>query len=631
MLRVGELAARTGLTVRTLHHYDRLGLLRPSVRSEAGYRLYDRDDLARLHRIQLLKQLDYSLADIRELLDDPPGSPVEAISRQLDVLAARIRQYQRLHDRLTQLQQKLMLQAGDATDDWLTLLEIMTMLEKHLSDEERAALDASEQARGRPWMRDGAELVARIQHAMDRGVPKDSQEAADLAWSWVRFMKEATGNDPRLLVKLSTMQQAEPRAQELNGITPALTEWVGEAFALARVALFAPHVTPKELEEVRRRHLAHIHDWPPLVAEVRDLIEQQVDPASPRAQELARRWITLFQASYCGDDAALEGKIHTAFHREPRLMSGIGVDVPLITFIQQAMLALNRPSQLPSATAEAAPKPSAHRVATLRAAHQLLDKPLVLEDPLALTILGPEDEAALRQHLDRYRDPFSVALRTTLVVRARVAEDAWAAAERDGMRQYVVLGAGLDTFAYRSRPAPDTRIFEVDLPATQQWKRDCLKQAGIAEPSSVRYVPVDFETATLADSLAKAGFRADQPAFFAWLGVVVYLEEAAIFDTLRFIAGCAPGSGVVFDYCVEADLLNPLEQVGMKMAAQTVAVQGEPWKSQFHPDRLAAAMRSMGFGVAESLATEELNRRYLADRQDGLRLGNVTRLMRGQV
>ena len=174
MLRVGELARRTGLTVRTLHHYDRLGLLRPSVRSEAGYRLYDRDDLARLHRIQLLKQLDYSLADIRELLDDPPGSPVEAISRQLEVLDARIRQYQRLHGRLEQLRQKLALQPGDATDDWLTLLELMTMLEKHLSEDELAALDAGEQARGRPWLRDGAELVSRIQDAIDRGVPKDS-------------------------------------------------------------------------------------------------------------------------------------------------------------------------------------------------------------------------------------------------------------------------------------------------------------------------------------------------------------------------------------------------------------------------------------------------------------------------
>ena len=631
MLRVGELARRTGLTVRTLHHYDRLGLLRPSVRSEAGYRLYDRDDLARLHRIQLLKQLDYSLADIRELLDDPPGSPVEAISRQLEVLDARIRQYQRLHGRLEQLRQKLALQPGDVTDDWLTLLELMTMLEKHLSEDELAALDAGEQARGRPWLRDGAELVSRIQDAIDRGVPKDSEEAAELAWSWVRFMKEATGNDPRLLVKLSAMQQAEPRAQELNGITPALTEWVGEAFAHARVTLFAPYLTPLEQDEVRRRHLAHIHDWPPLVAEVRDLMEQQADPASPPVQELAGRWIKLFQASYCGDNAALEGKIHTAFHREPRLMSGIGVDVPLITFIQQAMLALNRPSQLPSATGEAAPKPSAHRVAILRAAHQLLDDPLVLEDPLALTILGPEDETALRQHLDRYRDPFSVALRTTLVVRARVAEDAWAAAERDGVRQYVVLGAGLDTFAYRGKTAPDTRLFEVDLPATQQWKRDCLKQAGIAEPPSLRYVPVDFETATLADSLARAGFRADQPAFFAWLGVVVYLEEAAVFDTLRFIASCAPGSGVVFDYCVETDLLNPLEQVGMKMAMQTVAAHGEPWKSQFHPNRLAATMRAMGFSAAESLAPDVLNQRYLADRQDGLRMGGVTRLMHGQV
>jgi methyltransferase (TIGR00027 family) len=180
------------------------------------------------------------------------------------------------------------------------------------------------------------------------------------------------------------------------------------------------------------------------------------------------------------------------------------------------------------------PKPSALRVAILRAAHQLLDTPLIFDDPLALPILGVGEEAFLRSDPSRYDTSRLRGLRTSLVVRSRLAADEWAQSRERGVRQYVILGAGLDTFAYRDQEDDGSRIFESDLPATQEWKRHCLRVAAIPEPAWLTFVPIDFERSTLATELKQATFDESAPAFFSWLGVTMYLEEAAVMSTLRF-------------------------------------------------------------------------------------------------
>lgn len=162
---------------------------------------------------------------------------------------------------------------------------------------------------------------------------------------------------------------------------------------------------------------------------------------------------------------------------------------------------------------DSAPKPSALRVATLRAAHQLLDTPLVFEDPLACRILGAAEEESLRSNPSRYNIPPLKGLRASLVVRSRLAEEEWARSKQRGARQYVILGAGLDTFAYRNQDPDGSRIFEVDLPSTQEWKRHCLRAAGLKAPASLAFVPIDFEHSTLADGLGQAAFSQGEPAF----------------------------------------------------------------------------------------------------------------------
>jgi methyltransferase (TIGR00027 family) len=275
------------------------------------------------------------------------------------------------------------------------------------------------------------------------------------------------------------------------------------------------------------------------------------------------------------------------------------------------------------------PSLTAWRVALSRAAHQIFDRPPVLEDPVALAIVGERGIAEIRGVALRYSLPPSRYLRAFLAARSRVAEEALDEAVRHGVRQYVVLGAGLDTFAYRNPyPASALRVFEVDHPATQAWKRDQLAAAGLALPESLSFVPVDFESETLAARLASAGFRAAEPAFFSWLGVTMYLTRAAVLATLRYVAGLRQGSGVVFDYVVPPATLSLVRRVVLRTVMRGVAAAGEPWKSFFEPRELAQELRSLGFRELEDLGRGELNARFFAGRADGLRVGGLGRVMR---
>lgn len=263
-----------------------------------------------------------------------------------------------------------------------------------------------------------------------------------------------------------------------------------------------------------------------------------------------------------------------------------------------------------------------------RAAHQLFDHPTVFDDPVALKIIGPDSAERVRQgHGESSR--FATAMRAFMAVRSRYAEDQLAQAVQHGVKQYVVLGAGLDTFAYRN-PHANTglRVFEVDHPATQEWKRELLRGQGIAIPDLATFAPVDFESQTLANGLREAGFTASKPAFFSWLGVTMYLERETVMRTFRFIASCGRGSGVAFDYAVPPESLDWMGRLAFNALSVRVSAAGEPFRSFFSPADLTRELQRMGFGRVEDLGSEEINARYFPARGDGLRVrGNVGRLM----
>jgi methyltransferase (TIGR00027 family) len=231
---------------------------------------------------------------------------------------------------------------------------------------------------------------------------------------------------------------------------------------------------------------------------------------------------------------------------------------------------------------EATPSRTALRVALRRAIHQVHDAPLVFKDPLAVPILGDKYAEELRRIPMQPERAFAVGLRSFLVARSRYAEENVARAIDAGVRQYVLLGAGLDTFGCRN-PYDGLRVFEVDHPATQAWKRELLGRSGIPVPESLTFAPVDFESQTLAKQLAGAGFDFAAPAFFGWLGVVPYLTLEAFRATLAFISERPAGSGVTLDYGQPREALPLLERMAHDALAKRVQLAGEPFRLFFTP------------------------------------------------
>ncbi|MCX3058669.1 class I SAM-dependent methyltransferase [Streptomyces beihaiensis] len=266
-------------------------------------------------------------------------------------------------------------------------------------------------------------------------------------------------------------------------------------------------------------------------------------------------------------------------------------------------------------------------VAQARAYHQIADEPRIFTDPYAVPLVG---ESGLEHgEFDHGIDPDLVRRRRLwLAARSRFADEALAEAVGAGVRQVVVLGAGLDTSALRNTRA-DVRYFEVDHPATQQWKRDRIAAAEIAVPSTLTFVPVDFETSTLAEGLAAAGFDRDRPAVFVCLGVVMYLTRAAADATWRYITGQGGGAAdprtvLVMDYAL------PREQTPERdERAKRVAAVGEPWLSWFTEDEMRRELVAAGFGEIEDHAASAVLDGYLG-RTGAARTG-VARIVRATV
>jgi methyltransferase (TIGR00027 family) len=254
-------------------------------------------------------------------------------------------------------------------------------------------------------------------------------------------------------------------------------------------------------------------------------------------------------------------------------------------------------------------------VAMLRAAHLVVDgTPPVLNDTVVARLLGGDAEARIRAHADELQAPTARGLRSHVVLRSRFAEDALMDAVADGVEQYVLLGAGLDTFAYRQPPwAHRLTIVEVDHPASQAAKRAALTAAGIVFPPNVRFADVDFERETLSHGLARCGVDTAKRTFFSWLGVTMYLTRDAIETTLCTVLSFPKRSEIVFTFAEP----NPDPASPAARLAQGAASVGEPWISYFTPEEVGAMLQSLGFSDASFLSREEAERRYYANRTDG--------------
>jgi methyltransferase (TIGR00027 family) len=244
-----------------------------------------------------------------------------------------------------------------------------------------------------------------------------------------------------------------------------------------------------------------------------------------------------------------------------------------------------------------------------------------------VALLGADAVNLLRSDPARVQSPGARALRSHIVLRSRFAEDHLEAAVARGVRQYVILGAGYDTFIVRQPEwARSIRIMEVDRPETQEMKRARLEAASLSVPENVTFASVNFERETLADGLRRHGVDLDEPIFFSWLGVTMYLTEPAIDAVLRTVAGCEAGSEVVFTFAPvrgESDGSHD----GASLAERAASV-GEPWLTYFEPAALGRKLRDLGFGTVEFLTPAEAAARYFANRTDGLPAPRRTTIVR---
>ena len=264
------------------------------------------------------------------------------------------------------------------------------------------------------------------------------------------------------------------------------------------------------------------------------------------------------------------------------------------------------------------PSYTARGAAALRAIHQTLDGGAIFHDPFAARILDDETRGGLDLMA---ADPSLRPMRLFIAARSRFSESSLAACVARGVRQIVVLGAGVDTFSLRNPHAGlGVRVFEVDYPATQDWKRARLKQAGLAIPASLTFAPVDFERQSLADGLAAAGFEAARPAFFQWLGVLPYLTRDAISLTLDFIAA-VPESDVVFDYAEPFENYPDERRAHVMAIAERAAARGEPWLSLFDPAELTKMLHTKGFDTIEDLGTAAIADRFYGVLKQGAVIG----------
>jgi methyltransferase (TIGR00027 family) len=273
------------------------------------------------------------------------------------------------------------------------------------------------------------------------------------------------------------------------------------------------------------------------------------------------------------------------------------------------------------------PSQTARGAAAYRAIHQTLEGGIIFSDPFAARILDDETRARLDETT---ADPSLRPCRLFIAARSRFSEDTLAACVARGVRQVVVLGAGLDTFSLRNPHAGQgVRVFEVDYPATQGWKRERLKQVGLEVPASLTFAPVDFERQSLADGLKAAGFQADRPAFFQWLGVVPYLTGEAVSLTLDFIAG-VPESEVVFDYAEPFENYPDDRRADVMATAARAASRGEAWLSLFDPAELSKMLRNKGFGIVEDLGMAEITDQFYGALKQGIVIGPGAHIVRAQ-
>jgi len=334
LIQVGELARRAGITVRTLHHYEQTGLLLPSARSAAGYRLYNLADVQRLHMIQALAKSGLELAEIRDFLGKEPLALAELLDAQIRLLDKQVRSINTLRDRLADLHAGLTANVAPDLESWLQTLELMNMYDRWFSHEELQQLPfaAQKEQLAEIW----TVLVEEANALLKQHVEVADPRAMDLATRWMLRLEQDTAGKPEFLTRMNEMHNVEPQMREQTGITPEMIDYVTRAFAESKLIIWQRYLSPQEMAFTRAHYFDRMMEWPPLVAKLHQAQGESLDPSSEAAQQLAENWLALFQ-SYAGTDPATQQKFRVAMQQEPHLMKGTWMTPAVLDWLQQAI------------------------------------------------------------------------------------------------------------------------------------------------------------------------------------------------------------------------------------------------------------------------------------------------------
>lgn len=326
-MKVGELAQRTGLTVRTLHHFDQIGLLKPSARSESGYRLYSRDDVARLHSIQSLRQLGLPLKQIASMLTGDGEAVPVIVARQIRALDHQIAQAKVLRSRLTLLMDKFA--SGDQPEmgEWLDSLALMATYARYFNPDEIELIVGNWQALRAEWV----PLLAQIRQKMDAGVAATDLSVQPLAQHWMGLIHTWLGGNFDLIERWGRMYHEEPLVRSAQTPEPALVRYIEQATAL-RLAAWQRHFSIAEMSRFRRVDLAQ---WQQLSRATEALMAKRQPPSSKSARALAARLQSLISQVVDGDPAQL-ARMRAAMATEPLLRAGAMLPEAVKTYLQAA-------------------------------------------------------------------------------------------------------------------------------------------------------------------------------------------------------------------------------------------------------------------------------------------------------
>ena len=334
LLKVGELATRTGLTVRTLHHYDTIGLLKPSARSEAGYRLYNQEDVARLHAIQALRHMGLSLPDVGDMLARGGEGLGDTIARQIRALGHEITQATELQARLQLLQERLATGSAPDMADWLSTLALMTTFSKYFSAAELKQILDNRKAQAAIW----DPLIAEVRAAIAEQLAPDTQAVQSLALRWMNLTLAMMNDDFKLIDRWGQMYNTEPKGLFQNGPGPDVISYINAAIAL-RMAAMLRHMTLAELHTLRTVAQADIDQ---LAREAHALHAAKADLAGPAARALVASW-EQFMLAVCGGKPALLRKLIMAYTAEPLLQGTTVFDSVALEVIKRAMAVQGHP------------------------------------------------------------------------------------------------------------------------------------------------------------------------------------------------------------------------------------------------------------------------------------------------